>query len=564
MKYTPAQLISRYEALRTSRRTVESVWNEITRLVFPYKGDMFRDYPDEQSVDWRDNRDTFDSTAIFAANTLAASIHGSLTSPTIRWFELRFREDDVNEIPGAKEWLEDTAEKIYQALQDSNFNLEANEMYQDLVGYGTSILVEEDRSDVAQSDEWMGVDFQCIPIRECFFEANARGQVALFYRRHDWTAVQICSKFREEDVPDKIKKQAQSAESMGSNHEVVFCVYPLEFNTEDMDQPDTTKPISPERRPFQWAYVLKSDKTTLASGGYYEMPAFVPRWRKMSGSQWGYSPAMVALPDIKTLNAITEQGLVAGEKAIDPPIFVPERDIFSDLDFTAGAVNVVRSTEGIVPFTSTSDYQQEVSREERLQMSIRQPFHADDLMLKESPAMTATEVQARMELMQRLLGPTLGRLQSDFLDPLIERTFKILWRAGQLNEMPEGVNTSEMDISYLGPMSRAQSADKVASIDRWVMSQVQLAEINPEVLDNIDFDMAARESAKLLGTPAKVVRDKDEVDQLREARAEQQKKQQQMDTMQQGSEVVKNVGGAEGMQQMQQMQGGEQPPAAIQ
>ena len=51
--------------------------------------------------------------------------------------------------------------------------------------------------------------------------------------------------------------------------------------------------------------------------------------------------------------------------------------------------------------------------------------------------MTATEVQVRYELMQRLLGPTLGRFQSEFLNPLIERVFGIMFRANAFLPAPE-------------------------------------------------------------------------------------------------------------------------------
>jgi len=555
MNFTAAELINRYESLRTDRRTIESVWNEVTRLVFPYKGDMFRDYPDEQSVDWRENRDVFDSTAIYAAARLSASIHGLITNPFLRWFETLFREKDHNKMTGATEWLEEVTELIYQTLQDSNLNTEAGEMYQDLVGYGTSILVEEDTVVDNDYDNWDGVDFQCIPIREGFFESDFKGRILKFYRRHEWTASQIVSKFQEEDVPEHIRKKAANSGETSTKHDVIFCVY-IENMSPGQDKPDTSRPMPPDQRPIQWRYILKADKTVLGTGGYYEMPAFAPRWRKMSGSQWGWSPAMVALPDIKTLNAIAEQGLAAGEKAIDPPIFIPEMDIFSDLDFSPGAVNVVARTEGILPFSSASDYQQEVSREDRLKISIMEAFHSNELELKESPAMTATEAMIREDKMQRLLGPTAGRINNDVWGPVINRTYMILVRAGKIPEMPDGLENADIDITFLGPLSRAQATDKISAIDRVVEGVLIQADLNPESMDLIDFDEATREKVKLLSAPATIIRSEDEVKDIRKQRAEEQKQQQQMMQVQQGSEVVKNLGGVEGAAQMAEQMGG--------
>ncbi len=48
--------------------------------------------------------------------------------------------------------------------------------------------------------------------------------------------------------------------------------------------------------------------------------------------------------------------------------------------------------------------------------------------MQNGPQMTATEVVQRNEEKMRLLGPVLGRLQSELLRPMIDRTFAILLR----------------------------------------------------------------------------------------------------------------------------------------
>ncbi|GAF90910.1 unnamed protein product, partial [marine sediment metagenome] len=110
---TPEQIIQRFSQLEARRRVVEQQWDDIRELVVPYRGDMWLDEVSaETSVDWRENRNVFDSTAIFACQSLASSIHGSLTSPSTKWFGLRFREDSLNKDSEAKEWLESVADKV--------------------------------------------------------------------------------------------------------------------------------------------------------------------------------------------------------------------------------------------------------------------------------------------------------------------------------------------------------------------------------------------------------------------------------------------------------------------
>ena len=90
---------------------------------------------------------------------------------------------------------------------------------------------------------------------------------------------------------------------------------------------------------------------------------------------------------------------------------------------------------------------------------------ADQLELNEGPQMTATEVQVRYELMQRLLGPTLGRLQSEFLNPIVERAFYSMLRGNALPPMPEVLQQigGDLDIEYVGPLARSQKMDEVTS-----------------------------------------------------------------------------------------------------
>jgi len=99
--------------------------------------------------------------------------------------------------------------------------------------------------------------------------------------------------------------------------------------------------------------ILYEDATQLGDeGGYFEMPAFVPRWRKTAGSQWGYSPAMVCLSDVLTLNQLVELILIAGEKVVDPPVLGRRRGVFGDVDLRAGGYTTVADEKSITVFES--------------------------------------------------------------------------------------------------------------------------------------------------------------------------------------------------------------------
>lgn len=528
----------RFDSLVSTRKTVEDVWDVINKLVVPFRGDFFRDISSEHAVTWRDNREIFDSTAVDAAGTLAASIHGSLTSPAIRWFELGYRDTKLNSVKEAMAWLEAGAEKCFNALQDSNFNLEANETYIDLVSYGTSMIVEEVEE---KNGKFQKLNFQSVPVEEMWFEQDHTGQAHRSYRRYMWTPVQMVTKFGKEGVPETIYKQSLTSQGMDKRYAVIMCIFP---RPEKADA-DVSKTLAAAERPFGMKHILHKDASELGDeGGYYEQPAFIPRWRKTSKSMWGHGPAMIALPDILTINSLVELILKATEKVVDPPTKVTERGLLSDLDLEPAGLTVVRSMDSMEPYESKARFDVSQLQREALKQSIRSIFYVDQLELKESPAMTATEVQTRYELMQRLLGPTLGRLQSDYLDPLVQRTFNILYRAGQLGEPPQVVFDSggELDIIYTGPLVRAQRADIAQGVTRWVATLAELSEVRPDILDLPDWDAIGKELGSLEGVPAKLMRSSTEVKAERKKREEQEARMRQAQMQQEEGAGLEAVG----------------------
>ena len=557
------EIKKRFNAVELERRgSVEQLWDLIERFVLPFRGDFYQSLNSEHEVDWH-RRDIYDATAVFAVQSLAASLQGNLTSPSQKWFDIRFRDPEIAENDAAMEWLEDSSNRIHQALQDSNFNIEIAESYIDIVGFGTTVLTEE----AAGPDDltWEGLNFQALPVREMFFEEDHKKGVHIMYRRIQMTAVQMVSQFGEEGVPQNIKDLYKSNEAATTRHKVIFCIFPRNKKK----NVDTSKPLGAKERPFGHKYILYTGAKTLGTeGGYYEMPAFVGRWRKVAGSRWGHSPASVALADILTANQIIEAQLEAASKNIDPTILANETALIGDLDLDRGTLNVVNDIEGVMVLEAGSRFDNSAFQLDRLQDQIRNAFYQDQLELKDSPAMTATEVNARMEMIQRLIGPTFGRLQNDILDPLIQRSFNIMYRAGQLPDLPEGLEISQMDIEYTGPLPRAQRMETAQAIDRWIMGLAVNAEIFPQAMDLIDIDRAELFKARLMGVPAIAMRGKAEIKKIRDDREEAAKRQQAIETVGMAGEAAEAVGkgadsvGMEPAQILQAVQGGGREDAA--
>jgi hypothetical protein len=384
------------------------------------------------------------------------------------------------------------------------------------------------------------MEFSNVPLKQGYFEPNARGGARCFYRLMRWKPSQIKSLCENRGAPcPEIVTQKMDA---GSDEQikVIFAVYPNKSAGSA-----AARVLTPEKRPYQYVYMLYDNKEVFDRGGYYEMPVTVPRWELTDESIWGHSPAHYALADILTLNQLVELDIKSREKVIDPALLAEERALMSDLDLSPGAVNVVRARDGISPFESAARFDAVESSIVRLQMAIQRYFYIDQLELKESPAMTATEVQVRYELMQRLLASTMSRIKEDMLDPIVQRTFNMLWRAGEFEDPPEGVEVGEYDVHYVGPLSRSMRFDQAASIERWITQLQMIAQAGGEEATDVllvpDFEKIARHAAVQLNIPTELTRDTDDVQEDMQNRRAQRAEQAQAATNRDNAAAVRDL-----------------------
>jgi hypothetical protein len=193
-------------------------------------------------------------------------------------------------------------------------------------------------------------------------------------------------------------------------------------------------------------------------------------------------------------------------------------------------LNVVRDKEGIMAFNTGFDIFVAQADIDQLQAAVRNYYFADQLTFPTPQAqpMTATEAQIRYELMQKLLGPTLGRIQNDLLNPIVSRCFRILLRNGTIPPPPQEIVESgaQFDIEYIGALSRAQKGDRAASLERFVVAVGNMSPVMPEMVDVVDQEEVVRQLGRDLGVSPKVMRDRDEVATIKDERDEMMARQQ--------------------------------------
>jgi len=260
----------------------------------------------------------------------------------------------------------------------------------------------------------------------------------------------------------------------------------------------------------------------------------VPRWETAPGEVYGRSPGMMALPDAKTLQAMGKTLLVAGQKAVDPPVWAYNDAVISAIrTFPGGMISLDASAmQGIsgAPI-GVLDMGKNMPLGLDMQQAVRQQVEAAFFknvfgLPIEGRQMTATEILERKEEFTRTIGPVFGRLESDYIGHTVERVFGIMYRAGQFPPFPDiGDVEVNLQFEYMSPIQKARQQTELASLGRAFEILAPLMEIDPSVADNIDADQIVRDLPEAGGIPQRWLRSKDEVEARREQRAQQQEAQ---------------------------------------
>jgi hypothetical protein len=505
-------LLSRYERLEGQRQNWETHWQEVADYMQPRKADVTK----KRARGDKRMEQVFDSSPIQAVELLAASLHGMLTNPSTPWFTLRFKDEDIENEDEAKLWLEASTDAMYTAFNRSNFQQEIFELYHDLITFGTAAMfIEEDDDDI--------IKFSTRHINEVFIAENDKGRIDTIYRRFNISARAAIQKFGDavsSDVQGKAKKNPYD------EVEILHAVYPRsEFNPNKKDKANM---------PFESVYMEYKNGNELSVGGFKEFPFVVPRYLKASNEIYGRSPAMTALPDVKMLNEMCKTTIKAAQKQVDPPLLVPDDGFLLPVRTVPGGLNFYRSgtRDRIEPLNIGANNPLGLNMEQQRRDSIRAVFYVNQLMMQQGPQMTATEVIQRNEEKMRLLGPVLGRLQSELLKPLIDRVFAILLRNNMLPQAPEFLSGRDIEIEYVSPLAKAQKSTELQSIMRAIEILGSLANVAP-VFDYVNFDNLVKHLADIVGVPQKILKSQSQVNAERQQAQQQQQEMQQMQQLQQ-------------------------------
>lgn len=488
-------IIDRYDEAKGVRAQYEDTLFELGRYVWPQMQDIVHTEKDDN-----DNRvrtvDIYDVTAILASERMTTGIIGNMMPVGTRMFEFASEDEDENADTETKARLSIATAMVHKILWQSNFIGQVANLVRSMVVFTLGAIS-------MQTVKKRRV-FKSYHIRDIFFERNYLNEVDTVFRRIFYTARQAQQAWGD-DLGKSVAQDLKNSKNKSKVHEFVHAVIP----NKDFDGKKVGS--------GQWVSLIINikDKHIVEEKGSKSLIYRIVQFGENLDGDMGYSPSVELLPEIKMVNAMSRTMIVTGEKIADPPMMVEDDGIVGQPVTSGGGLIAIRTGAQMPqPWNSGARLDITDAMIKDRQQTIREGFLNDVF-----DAVKFHRRQTRAELKE---AEVLGVIEEGFvaLMPLVKSLTRDLLNPivlDILDSLEIDLGIAEKKIVYKGRLAMAMAAIEAGAIETFIAKQFDIDQIH-HTLDNIDMDKAARITALDSGVPASVLRDEDEVAEIREER----------------------------------------------
>jgi hypothetical protein len=270
------------------------------------------------------------------------------------------------------------------------------------------------------------------------------------------------------------------------------------------------------------------------------------------GSVYGKGLGEMSLADNKELQELEDYQLRMIAQEAMPSLLAPASMKGKPINMFPGgvtyidAMNPASGSQVARLFTTQPGIDKVSMKIQEVEQKIAKAWYGDlfamMLNINSRPkTMTAREVNELSGEKITLLGPVLTRMDREFLNPLVDGVFTILYEDGLLPEVPDAIASGEvtMNTEYISSIH----AEMVANLKmRGILKSLDiigiLAQGLPEVIDKVDGDQIVDEIGIIYPSTASFIRSDKEANAIRQNRADTQQKmirEQQMVDMMKGA-----------------------------
>lgn len=416
----------------------------------------------------------FDSTAVLSTIRFANRLQSNLVPAFQQWAELKAgpfipqdRKDELNKI------LQPQSRIIFASIHVSNFDTAVNELFLDLAtGMGGMLILP--------GDGRKPIRFVVVPRAQFAIEDGPFGTVGAVYRRHRIKVHLLREQWPDLKDPEGKIAQAESDDRMREADLEEVTYFDAEINRfryevilKGLTQESTNQGGQRTQGQTTPQATAGEPSARIVERTFRKNPWIVVRWVKVAGEVEGRGPLLMALPDIRTVNAVVELVLrnaalaVSGVwTAIDDGTVNPDT-----IAIIPGAVIPVSRNDGplgpsIAPLPRSGDFDVAQLVLDDMRGRIRAILMDQGLPEQTGSVRSATEIIERVKELQQDIGSPFGRLFSELIVPTIERVIDLLVDSGLMDDIP--VDGLGIQVQVTSPLARVQDLNELETTVRWL------------------------------------------------------------------------------------------------
>ncbi len=480
------------------------------------------------------SKNILDSVTITAVKNFASGMQSGATSAATRWFKTQMKRKELNDIHEVKIWTNQQEELMRRILAASNYYQSQLEIYKHLGSFGFGCMsIEPDYRTV--------VNFKVLPIGSYRYAKDHRGESDTLCRHYKENAQNIVKKYGYDKCSQAVK-DAYDNNRYDALFELVYFVEPnKEYNP--------NSPLARHKKFISATYEIGEDSFLKLSG--YDRFPFAIFEAEVNGEDNYPSncPGIEALPDAKQLMMQVKE-YSKGLKKIVSPLYRGPAALQKQkglIDKPGYIVEDNENGQGISPVYETPPQILQLDQNnDRLRNTIKEHFYNDLFAVILNTAdrgRTATEVNEIKEEKMVLLSPLLDQVHKG-LRCILDFVFFLTIETGIMPAPPDIIQQEDVEVEFVSALALAQKVKGISSIERFTTFTSNLAQaVDPTLVYKINADKIIDDYAEIANISPEHVKSTDEVNKKRTEIAQQQQMQQQMQALQQGSEMVKNMGG---------------------
>lgn len=499
-------------------------WTEIAQRILPMDSYLFQNYSQLSSQGEKRNFELYDSTGLTALKRFGALLDSLLTPRDQFWHIIVANDPVLMKDRGTRMYFDILNQRLFDYRYNPKANFAANNQWQyiSLGAYGTGVMFIDA---LAGADR--GVRYKTCHLGENYIQENHQGLIDSNCRHFMLTARQAYQKFGD-DCPEQIRA------TWKIRPEEPF--YFLHWVRPNLDR--DPERIDHKGMAYESCYISIMGSQIVYENGYRSFPYAISRYYQAANETYGRSIAMDVLPELKTLNEQYKTMLKQGHRAVDPVLLAHDDGVIDGFNLSPGAINPGGISEDgrllVQPLPTGSvefgEKQMDQSRQVINDAFLVSLFQS---LVVDAPMKTAAQVYEEIREKGILVAPTIGRQNSEYLAPLIEREIDILNQQGALPPMPKLLASAQgqYKITFKSPITRLQEAEYTAGAMRTIQMLLEYATAaqDSSVLDILDMDTAGPDIARSNGTPEKWFRDEKALQMVRQQKAQQKATQQQIE-----------------------------------